>query len=146
MTVDIYNSKVYLAGKHSWEAITVNLRDDAGGEVARLIGEQLQKQLDFMEQASAASGIDYKFTTRCQVLDGGNGTAVPQVLENWELYGCFLTSVNYNDLNYSESAPATITMNIRFDNAVQTPDTANGAGGVGFGATIGQTIAGAITG
>lgn len=140
MTVDIYNSKVYLAGKHSWEAVAVNLRDDAGGNVARLVGEQLQKQLDFMEQASAASGIDYKFTTRCEILDGGNGASAPTVLETWELYGCFLTSVNYNDLNYSESAPATITMNIRFDNAVQTPI------GSGVGATVGRTVGDVITG
>jgi hypothetical protein len=140
MVVDIYNSKLYLAGKHSWEAIAVNLRDDAGGQVSRLIGEQLQKQLDFVEQASASSGIDYKFTTRCEILDGGNGAATPVVLENWELYGCYLTSVNYNDLNYSESAPVTITMNIRFDNALQTPI------GSGVGATVGRTLGDVITG
>jgi hypothetical protein len=140
MVVDIYNSKLYLAGKHSWEAIAVNLRDDAGGQVSRLIGEQLQKQLDFVEQASASSGIDYKFTTRCEILDGGNGVAAPVVLETWELYGCYLTSVNYNDLNYSESAPVTITMNIRFDNALQTPI------GSGVGATVGRTLGDVITG
>jgi hypothetical protein len=140
MVVDIYNSKLYLDGKHSWEAIAVNLRDDAGGQVSRLIGEQLQKQLDFVEQASASSGIDYKFTTRCEILDGGNGAATPVVLETWELYGCYLTSVNYNDLNYGESAPVTITMNIRFDNALQTPI------GSGVGATVGRTLGDVITG
>lgn len=140
MTVPIYNSTVYLAGKHSWEAVAVNLRDDAGNNVAKLVGEQLQKQLDFVEQASAASGIDYKFTTVCQILDGGNGAAQPTVIEEWQLYGCYLTSVNYNDLNYGESAPVTITMNIRFDNAIQSPY------GVGVGATAGRTVAGAITG
>ena len=61
--VPIYNSTIKLAGKHTWNDVTCNLRDDAGGNVSRLVGEQLQKQLDFMEQASAASGIDYKFTT-----------------------------------------------------------------------------------
>ena len=140
MVVDIYNSKLYLAGKHSWEAITVNLRDDASGQIARLVGEQLQKQMDFMEQASAASGIDYKFLTRCEILDGGNGTAQPTVLETWELYGCYLTGVNYNDLNYSESAPVTISMTIRFDNALQTPL------GSGVGAAVGRTVNDVITG
>ena len=140
MQVPIYNSTIYLAGKYSWEAITVNLRDDAGGNVAKLVGEQLQKQLDFMEQASASSGIDYKFTTRCEILDGGNGAATPVVLETWELYGCYLTSVNYNDLNYAESAAVTITMNIRFDNAIQTPI------GSGVGATVGRTLGDVVTG
>ena len=85
MTIDIYNSKIRLAGKHTWEDVTVNIRDDAGGQVAKLVGEQLQKQMDFVEMASAASGIDYKFITRCEILDGGNGTSTPTVLETWEL-------------------------------------------------------------
>ena len=140
ITVDIYNSKVYMAGKHSWDAVTINLRDDAGGNISKLIGEQLQKQLDFMEMASAGSSSDYKFTTYCEILDGGNGNTDVTTLEKWDLYGCFLTSVNYNDLNYSESAPVTITMNMRFDNAVQSPV------GVGLGATAGRTLAGVITG
>ena len=138
--VPVYNSRLYLAGKHSWEMVTVNLRDDASGQVTRLVGEQLQKQLDFMEQASAASGIDYKFLTRCEILDGSNGTAQPTVLENWELYGCYLNSVNYNDLNYGESAAVTITMSIRFDNAVQTPI------GSGVGAIVARTVNDVITG
>jgi hypothetical protein len=118
----------------------VNLRDDASGEVAKLVGEQLQKQLDFVEQASAVSGIDYKFLTRCEILDGGNGTAEPVVLENWEIYGCYLSSVNYNDLNYGSSEPVTIQMQIRFDNAIQTPI------GSGVGAAVGRTFGSIVTG
>jgi hypothetical protein len=121
ITIDIYNSKLYLAGKHTWEMVTVNLRDDASGNVTKLVGQQLQKQLDFMEQASAASGIDYKFVTKLEMLDGGNGVNQPVVLETWELYGCYLQNVNYNDLNYASSEVVTISMSIRFDNAVQAP-------------------------
>lgn len=138
--IDIYNSKLYLAGKHSWETVTVNLRDDASGQVARLVGEQLQKQLDFMEQASAASGIDYKFLTRCEILDGGNGTAAPVVLETWEMYGCYVTQANYNDLNYATSEPVTIALTIRFDNALQTPL------GSGVGAVVARTVNDVVTG
>jgi len=140
MTIDIYNSKVRLAGKHTWDDTTVNLRDDAGGNVAKLVGEQLQKQFDFMEMSSASSGIDYKFITRCEILDGGNGANEPTVLETWELYGCYLTSVNYNDLSYSESAPVTMGLNIRFDNALQTPLDS------GVGATVGRTLGTVVTG
>jgi hypothetical protein len=138
--IPIYNSTIYYAGKYAWEEVTCNLRDDASGQVARLVGEQLQKQLDFMEQASAASGIDYKFTTRFEVLDGGNGVATPNVLETWELYGCYLRSVNYGDANYGESAPMTIAMNIRFDNALQTPL------GTGVGAAVARTVNDVLTG
>lgn len=140
ITIDLYNSKLRLAGKHSWEDVSVNLRDDASGQVAKLVGEQLQKQVDFLEQASASAGIDYKFITRCEILDGGNGASAPTVLETWELYGCYLTTVNYNDLSYSESAPVTVTMSIRFDNAIQTPL------GTGLGTTVGRTLGTTITG
>lgn len=119
MTLDVYNSKVYLAGKHSFEAITVNLRDDATGLVQRVVGEQLQKQFDFLEQAGARSGIDYKFTTRIDVLDGGNGAKEVETLESVQLWGCFLTNVNYNDLNYGTSEAATVALSIRFDNMTQ---------------------------
>jgi len=140
MVLDIYNSKIKLAGKHSWDDLTCNLRDDANGQISRLVGEQLQKQLDFMEQASAASGIDYKFTTRFEVLDGGNGAFEPVALETWEIYGCYLKSVNYNDMNYASSEAATIAMTVAFDNAVQTPQ------GQGVGTLVGRTIGDVATG
>ena len=121
ITIDVYNSRIKLAGKHSWGDATVNVRDDALGTVSRLVGEQLQKQFDFFEQSSASAGIDYKFTMRCELLDGGNGVDTPSVLETWELYGCFLQEVNYQDLAYNSSDPVTIAMTVRFDNALQTP-------------------------
>jgi len=138
--IPIYNSRIYLAGRQTWDSTTATFRDDAGGHVTRLIGEQLQKQMDTMEQASASSGIDYKFTTRCEVLDGGNGTSAPVVLETWELYGCFLVTANYGDLDYGSNDPATIEITMRFDNAVQTPL------GTGIGSTVGRTLGDVITG
>ena len=140
MTVDIYNSRVYLAGKHTWEPITINLREDVSNNVQKMVGEQLQKQFDFFEQSSAASGADYKFVTRIEILDGGNGANAATVLETFELYGCYLESTNYNALNYATSEVVTVTLNIRYDNAIQTPQ------GTGLGTAVGRTINTAITG
>jgi len=136
----IYNSTVKLAGKYTWNDITCDLRDDAAGNVSRLVGEQLQKQLDFMEQSSASSGIDYKFSTVFQVLDGGNGTAEPVVLEEWNILGCYLSDVNYNTMDYATSEAVKISMTIKFDNAVQNPP------GQGVGATIARTNGDVATG
>jgi hypothetical protein len=136
----IYNSTIKLAGKYSWADLTCNLRDDAAGNVSKLVGEQLQKQLDFMEMSSAAAGIDYKFLTRFQVLDGGNGANEPVVLEDWEIYGCYLQGVDYGDMNYGESSDARIALTIRFDNAIQTP------AGSGVGAVVGRTLGDVATG
>ena len=134
MTLDVYNSKVYYAGKHTWEAITLTLRDDVSNNVQKLVGEQLQKQFDFFEQSSAASGTDYKFVTRIEITDGGNGANAVTVLETFELYGCFIESANYNSLAYSTSEPVTVTLNIRYDNAIQSPQ------GTGIGTAVGRTI------
>ena len=132
--IPIYNSRVYYAGKPTWETVTCTLRDDAGSEVTRRIGEQLQKQFDFMEQSSAAAGIDYKFVTKFEVLDGGNGAIEPNILETWEMYGCFLTNVDYQNAEYSSNDPMTISLTIRYDNAIQTPD------GTGIGTDIGRAF------
>ena len=140
VTVDVYNSKVYLAGKHTWEAVTLTLREDVSNNVQKLVGEQLQKQFDFFEQSSAASGIDYKYTTRIEILDGGNGANTPGVLETFELYGCFIQNANYNTLAYSSNEPVTIALAMRYDNAIQTPQ------GDGIGTAVGRTINSLVTG
>lgn len=146
MVLDIYNSKVKLAGKPSWEDVTINLRDDANGQIQKLVGQQIQKQYDFMEQASARSGIDYKFQMNIEILDGGNGALEPSILEKWELYGCFLSSADYGDNNYATNEAMTVALTIKYDNAVQFSG-ANGTGVErGIGALVGRTIGESVTG
>ena len=143
VAIDVYNSKVYYAGKHTWQPIALTVRDDVSNAVNKLCGEQLQKQFDFFEQSSAASGIDYKFKTRIEILDGGNGANAPSVLETFELVGCFIQDINYNQLTYSDSNPVDIQMSIQYDNAIQT----NGAGQPdGIGQAIGRSIRTLATG
>ena len=138
--LDVYNSRVYITGKHTWEAISITLRDDVNNSVTKLVGEQIQKQFDFFEQASAASGIDYKFVARIEMLDGGNGASAPNVLETFELYGAYVENVNYNSLAYNTSEPVTITMMVRYDNCIQTPQ------GTGIGTAVARTIGTLSTG
>ena len=140
ITLPVYNSTMYLAGRHEWQPLTINVRDDASGSVSKLVGQQLQKQMDFVQQASAASGQDYKFQTNIEILDGGNGTSTPIVLETWEVYGCFLQAANYNNLAYGSNEVVTIQMSIRFDNALQAPFAA------GVGTTISRTVGSIATG
>jgi hypothetical protein len=133
-TLMVYNSTIHYAGRPKWQALTVKLRDDVTGAVSKLIGEQNQKQFDFFEQSSAASGGDYKFTMRIEMLDGGNGadpSQGPNVLETWECYGCYLVSTNYNTLTYTQQSVVTIDLSIQMDNAVQVGATA-GFGTPGF--------------
>ena len=144
--IPIYNSRIYMAGKYNFDTITLNLRDDASGQVQKVVGQQIQKQFDFTEQASARSGIDYKFTTKIEILDGGNGASV-NTLEAFNLFGCFLTSVSYGDLNYGTNEPATVALTIRFDNMEQLAGSAGGTGSLveGIGAAIGERTLGELT-
>ena len=138
--IPVYNSKAYLAGRHNWDPINLNLREDVNNNVQKLVGEQLQKQFDFYEQSSAASGQDYKFTTRIEILDGGNGANTPNVLETFELYGCFVQNANYQTLAYNANEPVTVGLAIRYDNAIQSPQ------GTGIGTAIGRTVNTLVTG
>jgi hypothetical protein len=138
--IEVYNSKINYAGKHTWQPMAISLRDDVTGQVSKLVGEQMQKQFDFFEQASAASAIDYKFTTRIEVLDGGNGANTPNVLETWECYGCYVTAVNYQNMSYAEQTPMQIDLTIQPDNCLQIPT------GAGIGATVARTTGTSATG
>jgi len=140
IAIPIYNSTLKLAGRHTWADVACSIRDDASGSVSKLVGEQFQKQMDFLEMASAASGIDYKFLTKIQVLDGGNGAAEPVVLETWELYGCYLKGADYGELNYGTNEAVTVNLTIAYDNANQTPN------GSGIGTEIGRTLGDVVTG
>jgi|TARA_B110000046_G_scaffold2559_1_gene2831 hypothetical protein len=119
MTIDAYNSRTYLAGKHTWEPITLTLREDANNNVQKVVGQQLQRQFDFFEQSSAVSSGTYKFQTRIEVLDGGNGANGAAVIDRFQLVGCYIESANYNTLAYATNEAVTTSLTIRYDNAIQ---------------------------
>jgi hypothetical protein len=143
IVLDVYNSKIKMAGKHSWADITLTVRDDVSGAVSKLVGEQVQKQFDFFEQASAASGIDYKFTTVVEILDGGNGAFEPTVLETFELEGCYVNKVVYQGGDYKSNDPLDIALTISYDNAIQTNASGNP---IGIGQNVGRTVRTLATG
>ena len=142
MTIDAYNSRTYLAGKHTWEPITLTLREDANNNVQKIIGQQLQRQFDFFEQQSAVSSGTYKFQTRIEILDGGNGTDGANVIDRFQLVGCYIESANYNTLAYATSDAVTTSLTIRYDNAVQF----GGDDITGIGESVARATTGAIGG
>lgn len=114
VTIDAYNSRAYLAGKHTWEPITITLRDDMNNKVSALVAAQLQKQLNHGLQAAPKAGSDYKFQIRVEQLDGNDPAGV---IETWTLAGCFIQNANYNENNYATSDVMQITLQVRYDNA-----------------------------
>jgi len=124
VVVDSYNSKMYLAGKHTWEPVTVVFRDDMNSHVIKALGSQLNKQVDHADQTSAISGSSYKFSTKIETLDGNNGSEnAPKPFDTWDLQGCFISNIQYGDLNYADSNMVQVTVTLRYDHALHTgPD------------------------
>lgn len=122
--VHSYNSRVYLQGKHTWNTIDVVIRDDITNSVAKLVGAQVQRQVNHFQQTTPAAANDFKFDLQIEVLDGVNAGAS----EVWFCEGCFLQNVQYGDSDYTTNDPQQITLTIRFDNAMhfQGDNTVNG--------------------
>jgi len=121
VVIDSYNSKVYVQGKHAWDPITVVIRDDITNSVSRIVGAQNQRQLNHFEQTSPVAGTDYKFNMQIEILDGQSSAAT----EVWELEGCFLTNVDYSDTDYATNEPVTVSMTVRYDNAIHLKGTSS---------------------
>lgn len=113
--VHSYNSISYFGGKPTFNEVELTVRDDVTNAVSRLVGHQLQKQMNHFQQTSPLAGSNYKFTMKIETLDGGNDG----VLETWTLENCFLANTNYGEFNYANSETMNIQMTIRYDNATQ---------------------------
>lgn len=140
VVLDVYNSKVYLAGKPKFEPLKLVVRDDANGVMQKLVGQQIQKQFDVLNQSTARSGIDYKFTMQVEILDGGNGANDVQILETSMYYGCFISNAEYGQLEYKSNEPVSVTLTVRFDNLEQwgKGQTATSVSG-GIGAAVARS-------
>jgi hypothetical protein len=117
--LDRYNSRAWVAGKHTFEPITLTLEDDVTGTASAVVQAQLQKQqwligAEGQFLASAGEGGIYKFVTYLDLLDGNE-----QVVEKWTMEGCWLQSVDYTDLDFAASEAVQITTTIRYDHARQ---------------------------
>lgn len=114
--VDTYNSRIYLAGKHTWEPVTIELRDDITSATSTLFDQQVARQIDMANQSSVQAGTSYKFECIIQNLNGGNPD--PVVLDEWELSGCYISNITYNETNYASGGEyQTISVTLRYDNA-----------------------------
>ena len=116
--IDVYNSRIFLAGKHTWEPIAIVMRDDINSDVITLLNSQVQNQVDHFEQSAAVAGSQYKFSTIIDTLDGtSNASSVTTVLDTWRLSGCYVQNMTWGESAYATSEPVQITMTVRYDNA-----------------------------
>jgi hypothetical protein len=126
VVIDVYNSRIFLAGKHTWEPLQIVMRDDINSDVITLLNQQVTNQVDHFEQSAAQAGSQYKFTTIVETLDGtSSASSVTTVLDSWSLSGCFVQNMTWGESNYATSEPVQITMTVRYDNAEHLVGTEN---------------------
>ena len=125
ITVHSYNSLAYLAGKHAWQTISLEVRDDITMAVTSAVHAQIQRQLNHFEQIGPVAGTNYKFSMQIHSLDGTNA----EEMESWQLDGCFIANTDEGTYDYAQGAEfMKIGMTIRYDNAtlLSGPNTNDG--------------------
>jgi len=131
--LDRYVSRAWIAGKYTFEPITLSFEDDVSGTAAQVIQEQLQKQqwltgAEGQWMAASGEGSLYKFVTYLDMLDGND-----QVTEKWTIEGCWFQQVDYTDLDMAASDAVLITTTLRYDHARQNIGGYNQGEGVATG-------------
>jgi hypothetical protein len=117
--LDRYNSVAYIPGKHSWDACNITVEDDVTNKATMLIQSQVEAQqrligADGPWLNTEATASTFKFKTQLNMLDGNE-----TILESWIMQGCYISHVDYGDLDYSASDVMTINLTLRFDHAYQ---------------------------
>jgi hypothetical protein len=118
--LDRYNSRVYVAGKHTFEPCALTVEDDVTNRATNAIQTQLEMQQRLIGATgpwlnAAATAFSYKFGMQLEMLDGNEA-----VTEAWKYEGCFLQAVNWGDLDYATGERVVIDLTVRYDHVRQT--------------------------
>ena len=110
--IPFLNTKRYVAGIYEWGEISVKLRDPIGPSAAQAMMEWVRLHAESVTgRMGYAAG--YKKDIELEMLDP---TGV--VIEKWSLIQCFLTSVDFGSVAYSDDALADISLSLRPDYCV----------------------------
>jgi hypothetical protein len=117
--LDRYNSRAFVAGKHSFDPCQITVEDDVTNKASTAIQTQLEAQQRLIGATgpwlnTEPTAFGYKFGMMCEMLDGNE-----IVTESWKYEGCFLQAVDYTDLDYSTGEKVMINLTVRFDHTRQ---------------------------
>lgn len=135
-----YNTRAWIAGKHTWNECSLTVEDDVTGSASKVIQAQQQRQKWLIGSDGpwlkvAPEGSAYKFSMNLEMMDGNEF-----VLERWYLEGCWIKVANYGELDYeSTNGKVTITLTIRYDHARQELYNYASGQGVATGGAAGSS-------
>lgn len=124
--INFLNAKTWIPGKATWESINVTYIDAAdpqNPQYFKPLFDWLTSVYNFTQfprpfdrDKMGSSRNDYAAVGILKMWDGC-GT----LLERWDLNDMWPTSVNFGDLDYSNSEEATIELTLRYSSVVYTP-------------------------
>jgi hypothetical protein len=106
------NHKRYIAGKSTFETLSVTLHDPIAPSGAQQVMEWIRTHFESVSGRAGYADF-YKRDIQLKMLD-----PVGTVVELWDVRGAFLTAADFGSLDYSASDPSEISLTIRYDNAV----------------------------
>jgi len=106
------NHKRFIAGKASFETLTVTLHDPIAPSGAQQVMEWVRTHFESVSGRAGYADF-YKRDIQLKMLD-----PIGTVVELWDIKGGFLTAADFGSLDYGASDPSEISLTIRFDNCV----------------------------
>ena len=106
------NHKRYIAGKASFETMSVTLHDPIAPSGAQQVMEWVRTHFESVSGRAGYADF-YKRDIQLKMLD-----PIGTVVELWDIKGAFLTAADFGSLDYGASDPSEISITIRFDNCV----------------------------
>ncbi len=110
--IQFLNTSTYVAGRFTWDPISVKFRDPIGPSAAQALMEWVRLHAESITgRMGYAAG--YKRDLTLEMLDP-TGVAV----EKWILQGVFLTGVDMDSLDYSDEKIVTVKATLRPDRCI----------------------------
>ena len=107
--IPFLNTSTWVLGRYTWDDMNVTFRDMIGPSTSQALMEWVRLHSESVtgRQGYAAG---YKRDIELAMLDPTGA-----VVQKWILKGCFLTNVDFGDLNYGQDDIATISATLRPD-------------------------------
>lgn len=110
--IPFINHKRYIAGKSSFETLSVTMHDPIAPSGAQQVMEWVRTHFESVSGRAGYADF-YKRDIQLKMLD-----PIGTVVELWDIKGAFLTAADFGSLDYGASDPSEISITIRFDNCV----------------------------
>ena len=102
----------YVKGKSRWQPLEIMLYDPVVPSAAQQVMEWVRLHHESVTGRDGYADF-YKKNVTFNVLG-----PVGDVVEEWELKGCYIQSANFGDLAFDASDPVEITLTLKYDYAI----------------------------